>query len=68
LVFQPAGTEGYADLRRNAVELDLGAREPVLVASLPDVIRSKEAAGRLKDQAQLPALRQTLEVLRERES
>jgi hypothetical protein len=39
----------------------------MLVASLPDVIRSKEAAGRPKDLAQLPALRQTLELVRERE-
>jgi hypothetical protein len=65
LVFTPAGTRGYPDLRRDAVEIDLGV--PVLVASLRDVIRSKEAAGRPKDLAQLPALRQTLEVIRERE-
>lgn len=65
LVFMPAGTRGYDDLRRGAIELELGA--PVLVAALIDVIRSKEAAGRLKDQAQLPALRQTLEVIRDRE-
>jgi hypothetical protein len=67
LVFEPAGTRGYDDLRRSAVELDLGSGEPVLVAALADVIRSKEAAGRPKDIAQLPALRQTLEVIRERE-
>jgi hypothetical protein len=67
LVFEPAGTRGYDDLRRNALELDLGSGKPVLVAALSDVIRSKEAAGRAKDVAQLPALRQTLEVLRERE-
>lgn len=65
LVFTPAGTAGYSDLRRDALELDLGVS--VLVASLRDVIRSKEAAGRPKDLAQLPALRQTLEVLRRRE-
>ncbi len=67
LVFMPAGTQGYDDLRRSAVELDLGSGAPALVAALPDVIRSKEAAGRPKDVAQLPALRQTLEVIRERE-
>jgi hypothetical protein len=66
LVFMPAGTRGYDDLRKAAIELELGA--PVLVAALADVIRTKEAAGRLKDQAQLPALRQTLEVIREREA
>ena len=65
LVFTPAGTRGYEDLIRDAVELDLGV--PVLVASLRDVIRSKEAAGRPKDQVQLPALRATLERIRELE-
>jgi hypothetical protein len=65
IAFVPAGTQGYPDLLGDAVEVDLGA--PVLVASLRDVIRSKEAANRPKDQAQLPALRQTLEVIRDRE-
>ena len=66
LVYVPAGTRGFDDLRRQAVELDIGTG-PVLVASLVDVIRMKEAAGRPKDEATLPALRQTLEVIRERE-
>jgi hypothetical protein len=64
LVFVPAGTRGYDDLRRDAVELDLGV--PVLVASLRDLIRMKEASNRPKDVAQLPALRATLERVRER--
>jgi hypothetical protein len=34
---------------------------------LRDVIRSKEAAGRDKDVAQLPLLRRTLEQIRERQ-
>jgi hypothetical protein len=67
LVFIPAGTRGFDDLRRHAVELDLGIGKPVLVASLIDVVRMKEAAGRPKDQAALPAIRQTLEVIRRRE-
>ncbi len=67
LVFEPAGTRGYADLRQTAIEYDLGVGEPVLVASLIDLIRMKEASGRPKDEAALPALRQTLEVIRERE-
>jgi hypothetical protein len=65
LLFTPAGTRGYDDLRVDASEADLGTR--VAIASLRDVIRMKEAAGRPKDVAQLPALRQTLEVIRERE-
>jgi hypothetical protein len=68
LRFEPAGTRGYKDLRRNAIEFDLGTGTPAPVASLADVIRSKEAAGREKDMIQLPALRQTLEVIREREA
>jgi hypothetical protein len=66
-VFLPAATRGYDDLRRGALEVDIGEGVHVLVASIADVIRSKEALGRPKDQAQLPALRQTLELIRERE-
>jgi hypothetical protein len=63
LVMSPAGTDGYRDLVRDADEL-LVAVAPdltVKVASLADVIRSKEAAGREKDRAALPLLRRTLE-------
>ena len=67
LVFEPPGTRGYDDLRRSAVELDLGSGAPVLVAALPDVIRSKEASNREKDRMQLPALRRTLELMRRHE-
>lgn len=62
LVMAPAGTEGYADIVRDA-DLILVARDPdltVSVASLIDVIRSKQAAGREKDLAALPLLRRTL--------
>ena len=67
LVFVPAGTQGYDDLRRDALLVDLGTGTPVLVASLRDVIRMKEASNREKDRMQLPALRRTLELLRARE-
>ena len=67
LIFAPPATRGYDDLRRGAVEVDLGSGEPVAVASLADVIRSKEASGREKDRMQLPALRRTLELVRRRE-
>lgn len=63
LVMSPAGTDGYSDLIRDADDLTV-AEDPVLVvsvASLADVIRSKEAAGRDKDRAALPLLRRTLE-------
>lgn len=63
LVMVPAGTDGYLDLVRDADDLTV-ALDPTLVvsvASLADVIRSKEAAGRDKDRAALPLLRRTLE-------
>ena len=65
--FTPSGTRGYEDLRREASRERLGRGLTVNVASLRDVIRSKEAAGRAKDLAQLPLLRQTLEQIREHE-
>jgi hypothetical protein len=67
IIFVPAGTTGYDDLRRDAIIVDFGDVEAPM-ASLLDVIRSKQASGRPKDLAQLPALRQTLEVVREREA
>lgn len=63
LVMEPAGTAGYADLRRDAEDLTVSHSPKVVVpvASLADVIRSKEASGRDKDRAALPLLRRTLE-------
>ena len=60
LTFVPSGTRGYEDLVRDALPLTiLGV--PTLVASLADVIRSKEAAGREKDRLALPILRRLLD-------
>jgi len=55
--FRPSGTQGYDDLRRDAVEVTLRGI-PVLLASLQDIVRSKEAAGRDKDRRALPILRE----------
>jgi hypothetical protein len=63
IVTEPAGTSGYRDIRRDAVDVELGDGLTIQVASLADIIRSKEAAGRPKDLAALPALRATLERL-----
>lgn len=60
VVLEPAGTYGYDDLRRDAAEVDLGDGLVVWVASVADLIRTKEAAGRAKDQIGLPALRAVL--------
>jgi hypothetical protein len=66
IAFTPSGTRGYGDLRREASRTRLAPGLRVEVASLRDVIRSKEAAGRDKDLAQLPILRRTLEEIRRR--
>ena len=57
------GELSFASLRSRSIEVTVGDRKAV-VASLEDVIRSKEAAGRPKDLAQLPILRETLRVRR----
>jgi hypothetical protein len=57
----PDGTRGYEDLRRGASRERITPTLEVSVAALADVIRSKEAAGREKDRAVLPILRQVLE-------
>jgi hypothetical protein len=66
LMFLPAGTRGYDDLRSGARRERI-AGVTVAVAALTDVIRSKEAASREKDNMQLPILRRTLEQIRVRE-
>ncbi len=62
LSYRPSGTQGYEDLRRDAVGFELDDVE-VQAASLADVIRSKEAAGRERDRQALPTLRRLLERL-----
>lgn len=57
--FVPNGTAGYDDLVKDARETrTFGV--VVRVASLADVIRSKQAANRPKDQRVLPVLREIL--------
>lgn len=63
--FRPSGTAGFEDLRRHAAQVDIGHGLVVPVASLLDVIRSKEAAGRDKDRRALPLLRRLLEEIDE---
>jgi hypothetical protein len=65
LTFRPSGTHGYADLRREAVEIEAADGLRILVASLADVIRSKEAANREKDRLALPRLRRLLDRIEE---
>ncbi len=62
VTFLPSGTAGYDDLVRSASVLRVHGH-PVAVAALADVIRSKEAAGRPKDLATLPALKRWLRAV-----
>ena len=57
------GGLGFQGLRARSARVDLGDTVAI-VACLEDVIASKEAAGRPKDLAQLPLLRDTLRVVR----
>lgn len=62
----PAGTQGYDDLKRDAVAMQVVGVH-IRVASLADIVRSKEAAGRDKDRRALPVLRELLAMqLREK--
>jgi hypothetical protein len=55
LTFEPAAFSGYEEVAEHAVAVSV-AGTVVAVASLDDVIRSKEAADRPKDRATLPVL------------
>ena len=56
IVFTPAGTKGYHDLTKDAEQFEaFGVR--FFAASLDDIIRSKEAAGRGKDEDDVLLLR-----------
>jgi hypothetical protein len=57
--FVPNGTDGYPDLVRDA-ESNVIFGVEVRIASLADIIRSKQAANRPKDQRVLPTLREIL--------
>jgi hypothetical protein len=63
VVLHPDGIpEGYDELMQHARERHLLAqRVSFHLAELADIVRSKEAAGRVKDRAALPALREMLD-------
>lgn len=56
LAVRPSGIDGYDELAPGVATFDVDGLT-VPVAALADIIRSKEAAGRPKDQATLPVLR-----------
>jgi len=51
----PAGSNGFEELARNAIEMDLGEVR-VRVAALEDLIAMKRASGRPRDRAHLEIL------------
>jgi phage FluMu protein gp41 len=57
------GGLSFQGIRSRSASIDLG-NVVAVVASLEDIIASKEAANRPKDLGQLPILRDTLRVLR----
>lgn len=59
ILFSLAGIKNLASLKKNAMTLDFGGH-PLHIAALADIIRSKKAANRPKDQASLPILELTL--------
>ena len=61
----PTGTLGFPDLSASATATDVWG-VTIAVASLADIIRSKQAANRLKDQRVLPVLREILARTRDR--
>ncbi len=63
-VIMKTDTSGFPDLLRDAVEIEAADRLHIFVASLEDVIRSKQAADREKDRLALPRLRRLLDRLR----
>ena len=67
LLNQISGGLKFASLKSRARRVEVGS-ETIQVADLADIIRSKRAAGRPKDLAQLPILEDTLKVRGELEA
>ncbi len=65
--FVPNGTDGYPDLHRDALNVEING-VAIEVANLADIIRSKEAADRDKDRRVLPTLRKLLAARRSQET
>ncbi|MEW6687803.1 MAG: hypothetical protein AB1452_01815 [Pseudomonadota bacterium] len=63
IVFEPAGTKGYEDLRGNAQRFEVFGVE-LHAASLRDIVRSKKAAGRPQDRQDVAVMRAMLRKLK----
>lgn len=65
IAFLPTGTRGYEDLVKGAEKFEAFGVH-FLAASLDDIIRSKEATGRAKDEDDVVTLRALKRVVSER--
>lgn len=65
LLVDPSGSPGYAGLRERALVVEVAGIE-VRIASLPDLIAMKRAAGRPKDLLAVEELEAIQRLLRER--
>lgn len=59
LAFTPSGTAGYEDLIEGALRFEVYGTQ-LLAASLQDIVRSKEAAGRPQDRQDALVMREIL--------
>jgi len=59
IIFRPAGTNGYDDLRAGAVRFEIHG-EALFASSLRDILRSKEAADRPQDRQDAVVIRAML--------
>ena len=59
IAFVPSGTKGYEDLKEGALRYEVFGVE-LYAASLPDIIRSKEAADRPQDRQDVVILREMM--------
>jgi len=66
IVFSPLGIGSFASARSRKTDIEIDG-VPVPVASLEDIIASKEAANRAKDRQSLHVLRATLAMRRAQE-
>lgn len=65
LTFEPAGpVHGYAEWNADASSEEIAAELIIRVAALDDIIESKRAANRAKDQRALPYLESLRELRR----
>jgi hypothetical protein len=59
LVFRPAGSNGYDELRKTAVEFDINGTT-LFAASLRDILRLKQASDRPQDRQDALVIREML--------